>query len=203
MALVDILPDIVNGAGLNVKNLNVTSEEEEMKHLVSLMNQAGDDISRRAEWSKAFKTENIPANVQTHALPADFQRMIERGALSLKGGVFTPLRLVTDPASWQFLTGGTSVQTYCHIDNGDLLIYPGSGYAGATMKYISKNWLYSGVTGSTRVTSDNQTTIFPENLLISSVLWRWNRLVGLPFDDLAAEFEANFASAITADRGTK
>lgn len=203
MSIEKVVQGIVDSVGLNIENVSVSSQEEGMKRIVALMTQAGEDVSRRAEWSRSFKSVDIPANATEFDLPSDFQKMIDSGAIVIKGAGFSPVRVIVDPATWGFLSTVGSDQHYCHISGNKLLFNPNTGYTGATLNYVSTNWLYEGDTLSSVITSDTQTPIFPDHLLSLGTLWRYNRMVGLPFDDLAAEFEANYTTALHSDRGTK
>lgn len=195
----DILEDLINGVGVQVTTLNVNSTEPHMKQLVSLMNQTGQDIVKRAEWSRAFKTETIGPNLKEVALPQDFYKMAENGAINLlQADGYEPVRVIAGPATWRFVQQYTPEQVYGHITDGKLLFGPDTGLGGAEMTYIKKGWLTDG---TEYVTDNMQMPIFPEFLLISGVMWRWNRRSGLPYDDLVAEFEANFVAAVNADRG--
>lgn len=51
------------------------------------------------------------------------------------------------------------------------------------------------------MTADDDTTLFPERLLVKGVIWRWKRQKGLPYEDNLAEFEADLVQEINADRG--
>lgn len=199
MSIETILPDIIAACGIDVSENNVNSTDKHMRQIVSLMNQSGQDIVTRAEWSRGYASLDIPAMAASINLPADFYKLAETGAISLidQGG-FTPVRVIVEPASWAFIQDQTSTQTYAHISNDKLYLEPSAGLLGARMVYVKKGWLTNG---AEFVTDNAEQPIFPESLLLSSVLWRFNRQVGLPYDDLAAEFEANFTAAINADRG--
>lgn len=199
MTIETILEDMVNGVGVTVSSLNVASQEPHMQQLVSLMNQTGQDLVKRAEWSKTFETVDIDANLSEFPLPSDYYKMAERGAINVKNADgFEPVRVISEPATWKFVSQYTPNQAYAHIAEGKLHFAPKTPVGGVQMTYVKSGWLTDG---TEYVTSNSQVPVFPEFLLLSGVLWRWNRRAGLPYDDLAAEFEANFTAAINADRG--
>ena len=199
MTIGTILPDIIAGCGITVSDNNVNSGDKHMRQIASLMNQSGQDIVKRAEWSRNYGHVDIGASVTEITLPADFYKLAETGVVSVKEeGGFEPIRTVVEPATWAFIKDQTSEQRYCHIEAGKLYFTPDAGPEGSRMTYVKKGWLASG---SEFVTDNADVPVFPESLLLSAVLWRFNRQVGLPYDDLAAEFEANFTAAINADRG--
>lgn len=199
MNIESMLEDLVHGVGLSITTLNVASDEPHMRQLVSLMNQTGQDIVRRAEWSRSYENQTIAANLTEFPLPNNYYKMAERGTIHLVGSaLYEPVRLIAEPATWKFMQARPSGQTYAHIADGKLLFAPDSGPNGAAMTYVKSGWLTDG---KDHVTSNAQIPVFPTGLLLSGVLWRWNRRAGLPYDDLAAEFEANFTAAVNADRG--
>lgn len=199
MNIETMLEDLVHGVGVQVTTLNVASKEPHMRQLVSLMNQTGQDIVRRAEWSRSYETETIEANLTEISLPGNYFKMAERGAINLINvDGYEPVRIIVEPTTWKFTKAQTPLQTYAHISDGKLLFSPNSGASGAEMTYVKSGWLTDG---NDHVTSNAQIPVFPASLLLSGVLWRWNRRAGLPYDDLAAEFEANFIAAVNADRG--
>lgn len=199
MSIETILPDIIAGCGIDVSENNVNSDDDHMRQIVTMMNQSGQDIVKRAEWSRGYGEVDIGANLSEVNLPNDFYKLAEAGAISLKGhNEFVPIRVVVSPATWAFIRQQESEQHYAHIKGGKLNFSPSSGSMGARMTYVKKGWLMDG---GEFITNNNNQPIFPEHLLITAVLWRFNRQIGLPYDDLAAEFEADFTAAINADRG--
>lgn len=199
MTIESILGDLTESVGISVENLSVASEEPHMRQLVSLMNQTGQDIVKRTEWSRTYASVDIPASVKEFSLPSDYYKMAERGTIVTKDpGGFVPIRVIPEPATWQFIQKERPGRPFAHISGGKVLFYPNSSAHGSEMTYVKRGWLTDG---TERVTSDTQEPVFPEYLLLSGVLWRWHRRAGLPYDDLVAEFEANYVAAIRADRG--
>jgi len=197
MSIGDVLPEILTECGIDVASPDISSNDFQMKQLANLVNVAGRDINERVEWAGATASLPVPATSASIALPSDFQEMAEHGAVTLDGGAYTPVRPVLAPAMWQMLKAGASAQPYYHIDSGAINFSPVIPTGGATVRYISKNWL-----GTKDAVTDNaDEPVFPSGLLARGVIWRWKRQKGLPFDDLLAEYEADIEAAIKADRG--
>jgi hypothetical protein len=79
---------------------------------------------------------------------------------------------------------------------------PAASAVGATIDYLSKNWVLGDPYEERDVfRADDDTTLFPERLLAKGLIWRWKRQKGLPFEDNLAEFEADLLQEINADRG--
>ncbi|RAS13550.1 hypothetical protein [Ensifer adhaerens] len=166
--------------------------------MVALAQEAGDEISRRGDWSKMLKTQTVSSS--PHNLPDDFQRMTPGGAIRTSAGVF--LRPVTNSSQWAVIVGVPSTQPYFFVKTAQVLFSPASSAVAAIIEYVSKNWVLTG-SSDERATllADDDTPLFPERLLTKGVLWRWKRQKGLPFDDVLAEFEADLAHELNADRG--
>ena len=201
MTIGTILPDIVAACGLVIDDVSVSNNEPHMRQIVSMMNQAGQDIVKRAEWSQGYRTVELDANLEEVSLPTNYYKMAETGAVFLlDGGGFVPVRLVSTPSTFEFAKQNESAQNFAHIANQKLYFWPGTGQLGAKFVYVTRGWIQGDGTKEF-VTSDDDQPIFPESLLLSAVAWRWQRQNGLPYEDYVAEFEANFVAAINADRG--
>lgn len=198
MSIATILPNILVECGLDSVSATINSSDFQMRQMLSIMNAAGDDINTRVEWSKAAATLTVTGGATSVALPADFQEMAEGGAVQITGATFTPVRPVVSPAMWEMLSASASAQPYYHIKGGFIHFSPAIPAGGATVRYVSNGWV---VGGANAITDNDDTVIFPENLLARATIYRWKRQKGLPFDDLMAEFEADLDTAIKADRG--
>lgn len=190
-----ILPGILAECGIDRTAPVITEDSFEMRQVLALMNAAGTDISTRAEWQRQA-ADVSGASVSSISLPSDFQEMAEDGAVILGDG--TPARRVVSPAMWQMLgSNPASDVTFWHIKGGAILFSPAVGSGGVTVRYQTKNWLV----GKSAITSNADEAVWPETLLTRATIWRWKRQKGLPYDDVLAEFEADLATAIKADRG--
>ncbi|WP_376742362.1 hypothetical protein [Ensifer canadensis] len=165
--------------------------------MVAMAQEAGDEIARRADWQRMLKQQTASASPQT--LEADYQRMTPGGAVRTSAGAFH--RPITNSSQWAVIVGVVSTQPYFFIKGNQVLFSPAASAVGAIIEYVSENWLINASTEKATISADDDTTLFPERLLVKGVLWRWKRQKGLPFDDNLAEFEADLAQEINADRG--
>ncbi|MQX58538.1 hypothetical protein GHK61_19435, partial [Sinorhizobium meliloti] len=109
---------------------------------------------------------------------------------------------VTNSGQWAVIVGIPSAQPYFFVKGGQVLISPASAAAGAVIDYVSKNWVMHDPDGpQATFSADDDTTLFPERLLVKGIIWRWKRQKGLSYEDNLAEFEADLAQEINADRG--
>lgn len=196
MTIGTILPEVLAECGIDVPVPDINENSFQMRQVASIMNAAGRDIGRRVEWAR-LSASVTGASLSLMALPADFHKMADRGAVVLGGYEYTPARPVTSPELWQLLEQFPPAQQYYHLKDGNVLFAPAIGSGGVTIRYVSKNWLGA----SDRIASNADTPVFPEHLLARATIWRWRRQKGLPYDDLSAEFDAALEEAARADRG--
>lgn len=192
----DILPDILAECGLDRASPDIGENIFEMRQIRSLMNVAGRDINTRVEWSRAQGSFGV-TSADFGALPVDFQRMANAGAVIFDGNDHIPVRPCVSPELWQLLEKFPPEQPYYLLRDGRIYFTVDTGAEGALVRYVSANW----VSGTDAVASNADVTIFPERLLAKGTVWRWKRQKGLPYDDLMAEFEADMESAARSDRG--
>ncbi|OHV77973.1 hypothetical protein [Ensifer sp. LCM 4579] len=166
--------------------------------MVALAQEAGGEIARRADWRRLVKSLAVSASPEL--LPSDYQRLAPGGAVrSADGGC---IRLVTNDAQWAVVAAVGSEALYCHLRGKEMLFSPAAAAAGATIDYLSKNWVLGDPYEERDLfRADDDTMLFPERLLAKGLIWRWKRQKGLPFEDHLAEFEAELLQEINADRG--
>jgi len=190
---------------LRVKDtVDVTSTDWDIAQIVEFMEQAGEDIAKRAEWSSLYSSDTVSGSVSSHSLPSDFQEFGEKGGVYLNKteGTYTPVRPCTDPTLWDFLVQRPSSQLYYMLRGDTLEFSDALDSDGAKFTYISSDWvsLDGGGTG-TAIAANADTFRVPERLVHLGAAWRWLREKGMPYDDYVAEFEADLAQEIKADRG--
>ena len=104
-------------------------------------------------------------------------------------------RPIVDREQWAFISSQPSLQPYYHLSGGNLLL--STNALGFDVSYISTNW----VVGKDKISADGDLFNIPEALIVRGAVWRWKRQKGFPFDDVLAEYEADIAAEIKADRG--
>lgn len=174
------------------------SNDQNAQTMVALAQEAGDEIARRADWQRMLSTHTAASSPEN--LPSDFQRMTPGGAVRTAAGDFC--RPITNSSQWAVIVGIPSAQPYFFIRGQQMLFSPAASAVGAVVEYVSKNWILHDPEGpQATLTADDDTSLFPERLLVKGIIWRWKRQKGLPFDDNLAEFEADLVQEINADRG--
>ncbi|WP_373413710.1 hypothetical protein [Ensifer aridi] len=198
MTLISAINQVCDVVSLDQFESVYGSNDPNAQTMLSLAQEAGDEVSRRADWQKLLKSHTVTAAPEN--FPSDFQRLVPGGAVRTSAGAF--VRPVTNSGQWAVIVGVPSTQPYFFMKGGQFLFSPASAAVSAVIDYVSKNWVLHDPTGpQATLTADDDTTLFPERLLVKGVLWRWKRQKGLPFEDNLAEFEADLAQEINADRG--
>lgn len=192
-----VLQNVLLEIGRDQQGVSVGSSDYDVRQIVRLMNAAGQDIAGRAEWSRLFVTWEVGGGISAANLPEDFHELAEAGAVRINKAGFHPVRAVLAPEMWAMLRARPSQQPYFHLSGGKIHFSPALSYDGAVVRYVSKNW----VENRDRITQNGDMINVPEKLVEKGAIWRWRRQKGLPFDDQMAEFEADLATEIAADRG--
>ena len=200
MSAETILQSLLYDIGLEKTSPQISSSDYDLSQIREFMNQAGEDIAKRAEWSGLYKSDTVSGSVSSHTLPTDFQEMGEKGSIYLNKteGTYTPVRAIVDPGMWDFAVQHPSSQIYYMIRGGSVQFSDTLDADGAKMTYVSKNWV---VGDKSAVTANSDTFHIPERLIRLGALWRWFREKGQPFDDHVAEFEADLVQEVKANRG--
>lgn len=166
--------------------------------LLELAKQAGEEIADRYDWKALERSAVASANLM--AIPSDYLRMTDGGALRTSAGAF--FRPVKNAAQWAVVQQVPSSQPYTYVSKTSIAFSPATAAVGAILTYISKFWIVgSGGVEKTNWGADDDVVVFPERLLTLNVVWRWRRKEGLNYDDQLAEFEAALSNATTEDRG--
>ena len=167
-----------------------------------MADRAGQEIARRADWQGLIQTQVYTGDGATMqwALPAGYDRMVGGNPVLLSTGDFMRGAVFDD--EWRFLKSlgpVTSVKAFRIVGGKVETLAPLGAGETATFDFISSRWIVGATIEN--FTTNEQTTVFPERLLVQNVVWRWRRAQGAPFDDELKEFEADLAAAAQADRG--
>lgn len=198
MTALTLFTQILPKIGLSDSSPAVTSGDDQTKLVVGFMNEAGQEISRRTEWSKLFAEQTIAGSVSSAALAAGFRKIGKGGSVNLNKSDFTAVRRITSPTDWQFITTDPSAQLYYFLDGGSIHFSNTLDSDGAKMRYLSEYWV-----GGTKAAIDanGDTFQFPESLIEKGTIWRYRRHLRQDYADYQAEFEADLQTEINAARG--
>jgi hypothetical protein len=167
--------------------------------MLTLAQEAGEEIAHRVDWQRLIKVASIAASPYT--LPEDYHRPVPGAMIVSALGVF--VRPLTNTGEWETLRRVGSTQPYYYRSADKVDIVPLSAAENATLNYVSGHFVVetNGIDLRPAFQSDDDSTVFNEDLLVKGMVWRWKRQKGLDYVDDLAEFEAILASEIKADRG--
>lgn len=164
------------------------------------INEAGNEIARRVDWSTMRKTATLTGTGAStpHTIATDYDRLARGLNVVADGG---PVRGSLTQDEWFGLEPVEGAPRFFYLANDRMAFWPYlASNATARVQYQSKNWV-SG--DRAEMTSDNDTALFDENLLLLGSLWRWRRHVAKDFADNMAEFEATLADRASFDGGVR
>ncbi len=176
--------------------------------MLSLANQVGQALLLRHDWQWSVKETTFTATAtetQTGALPSDLLRIIPKSFWNR-----TADRRVDGPVSaqrWQAVQSGLVVQPWDSFRiRGNSLIMSPVPTAGDVMayEYVSKYWcMGAGETTPDQETwaADTDTSIWPDELHVLGVVWRYQKARGLEYGETFRDFEVMLAQLIGNDGG--
>lgn len=181
--------------------LKIDDESTVAQRFRRMANRTGWEVARRADWQGLLRSVTFTGDgaITQWPLPDGYDRqvggnpvMIEGTGEFLRGGVYDD--------EWRFLKGlgPSSVKAYRIQNNMFETLNPLGVGETALFDYVTYRWIVGSTTE--RFTTNDDTTVFPERLLVGGVVWRWRRAHGVPFDDELKEHEADLAAAAQADR---
>lgn len=201
MTLTEIMERVCLQAGLAIPNSYVGSTNRTVMELLTHAQEAGEELNRRAEWSKTYKDLTVSASASSVAIPNDFHRLIESAPVTENGADFSPVYPVQSSGAWRFIEMNPSAQRYYFISGGTMYFSPAFGADGGLVRYIRKTWIDSSGSYVAKFAADDNSPVFSGELMALGTLWRYKRAKGLPHEDILAEYEAEFARELLADRG--
>lgn len=197
MKILDIVNAVCDVVKLDQFESVYGANDENAQTMVTLATEAGSEIARRVDWRDLVMTFTAPSSPAT--FPADFERVIEGGSVMTATGIFA--RPVTNRGQWSFVKANPSAQPYYFLSEAGIEFSPVASAVGASLLYLSDNWVKrAGGATSNIIQSDDDETVFPSELLMKDLIWRWRRHKGLDYSDQLAEFEADLAQFEKSDK---
>lgn len=193
----DILRKILLEIGIDKPTPQLSGTDYETTQIKNFINEAGDEIARRAEWSRLYKEWIVPGRTSEIDLPEDFLKIAQDGAVRVNKSTYGAIRGISAPQQWQMIRTRPSRQGFYHLSEGKIMFSPMLDDDGAIVRYVSKNW----TVGKREIEQNGDQVLIPARLIVKGSVWRWKRQKGLQFEDALAEFEATLVSEIKADRG--
>ena len=195
-------------ADLDADVVKVNSEEADVRRMQSLLNSTGRDLVGRGDWRGLVKSADLGtpksegnAAPWLYALPDDFHRLVEDGAVvDLTNS--RPVALFNSIGAWRAVlsaTGIANAQDTCAALVGSQV--QSSKNVNLQLTYVSDAWV---ARGSQEVGADSDTFNVPANCLLLGTVYRWLRTQeGEGFQDAAAEYESSIMAYFSASRNVK
>lgn len=185
MSLLTIAQAVAKNIGIEVPDTLAGDDSDAMK-VVQFINETGDELERRVDWSELRKTAAILGTGFSAPLdlPADYSRLIQGLAVTAEG---KPVRGGLTGDEWNALSPIEGAPRYRQTIGNQIAFYPfPSEGMNVYITYQSKNW--AGQKASLDV--DGDTPLLPERLFEMGAVWRYKRHIGADYSDYLSEFEA-------------
>jgi hypothetical protein len=209
MTTLSVIQDAcTSGIALEKPTAVFGSATREHIELASLINEAGYMIAAAHEWQTLNKIATITGDGsdETFALPADFDRMLEKSQL-WSSSLETPLTPVSDRDEWLSL----EVQAFDFVINA-WIIYANQIHvkpalaSGVTVKYFyqSHHWAQtSALANVDEFSADTDTFRLNNRLLKLALVYKWREMKGLPYAENMADYQDLLAKLINRDKGSR
>lgn len=202
LTLLTIAKSVARNVGVTVPSAVLSSSVRENVLLAQFSSEAAIEIARRVDWSALRKATTITgtgANAN-FALPSDFSRLTAGMAVkTVSGGVAVRGGVSAD--EWFSLIPIEATPRYFRLLGTAISFYPYPAVAEQmSVSYQSKNWCSNDAEDWT---TDDDTALVPEDLVIKGAIWRWKRHIGGDYQDYLAEFEAAIADFARFDNGAR
>ncbi len=193
----NLLTSIAANVGVGLPNNHVLDPSLDVRGIVSAINDAGDDLFRRAEWPDAVLSTSLPrqgpvpgiAASSTYVLPENY------GYVSAQGGVIAIQDEEGGPFSYDISPNLMEFITF--KDTGIAIINQGRVHThddapSVALIYVTSAWCSSG----SEIGHDEDTFVIPYRLLKNGAEWRWRESRGLDHKALEERWYADIAVQI-------
>jgi hypothetical protein len=208
-ALSQIVTDVTRLLPLsNEPTTIVGNSDAQVRQLLALLQEAGDDLRDRWEWNALLVDWTFPitADPHTQALPADFNRFQWRADMYRSGSLLTPMIGPAGPNQWhRLLTIPGTFPGYWRRYGRSVQVTGVGTTETVTIPYISDNWILGndGTTTKARWGADTDTPLIYYDLIELAGRWRWKHSKGLTYGEDFAALELRAESKSAGDRASR
>lgn len=185
-----------------------TSSDQFALEICDLANDVAENLMRAADWRVLTKFHTINGDGSTVAfdLPADYDRMLVKGAVFRPSWNTWHYSPASDLDQWRDLLNGQPSVTpgYWILLDGKMQIWPAVPVGdGAQFYYISKNCVKpNSGDAKAKFTADNDTFLLDETLLTLGLIWRWRQQKRMEYAEDLQNFEHELEERSGKDRGS-
>lgn len=188
MTCLTLIQSVCLRVGLDAPNAAIGSSDRQVKQIVELSNEAGQETARRYPWQALLKVGSfttlateIQGAIQTIAPGLDNIINDTIWNRSLRRPVFGP----RSPQMWeqQEAMAINGPWSGFRLQGGNLVMYP-VPVAGQScyFEYITQNWVTKSTSGTSATwTNDADTPLLDNNLLVLDTVWRFKQQKGLDY----------------------
>lgn len=185
--LLELMQAVCRELGLQVPNAVVSSQDPQIMQLLGILNRFGKDLVRVFEWQELTFNAGITTakGVRLYDLPADWNRQVP--TTEWKASNNWPVRGPTSGRNWaaykaSYVNSGIDTRFRIIQNKIELLDDPIDGDV-LSFEYISKNWVErSSGLRTDAFESDDDSYVFPEELMQEGLRLRWKKAKGLTYD---------------------
>ena len=187
------------------------AEELTGSQLGALYNLTGEMLVKRRVWRNLLREHNFVsiAGVGEYPIPADFARPVSQTEWDRTN--LWPMIGPQTPQQWQWLKSGvlsTGPRERFRLVGNVMEIWPVPEASATPFPvefsyfYISKWWANTSAGQAIpKATSDDDTSVFDDRLMISGIKLRFFQAKGFDTTSYAADFQANLDDALAQDSG--
>jgi hypothetical protein len=205
-----IVEDFCRRQGLPVPATVVGSTNPQILQIKALLEEEGDDLAMRHSW------EGLVNEASFTTVAAETQgpmySLADNGFWYIKNGTIwdrstrLPVCGPVDSQDWQALKAVTVTgpRYQWRIRQGRLLVNP-TPPAGESwyFEYVSKWWIIAstGTSVKRRFTMDSDFVVFPDDIILMGLRWRWKKEKGFDYAEDFRSYEAAVKDAMGRDGG--
>lgn len=205
MSLLSICQAVTGELGLSVPTFMLSNSEQIAQQMVALSQSIGNQLVKEFAWPTLLRTNTyvLISGQEAYSMPPDYDRQVTRTSWDQLN--HWEMLGPESPQEWNWRHHGIVASsprrrfrlmlTSKPLPAGTGLYFlvdpiPSSTGAQVSFEYVSKNWILGADKGSTFTTwqNDNDTSLIDETLMISALLWRFQRAKGLDYDEEYARY---------------
>lgn len=209
MSLLTIIQDSADRLGIVQPTSVIGSSDQQARQLLGIAQNEGKTLARRSAWQRITKEQTftgVAADVQTSAIPDDFDRFVPETFWNR-----TQNRFVQGPLSvqaWQNIKGKNvpPVADAFRQRGDDILITPTASTSDTyAFEYVSKNWCTTadGATEQSQWTADDDLPLLDAEIMTLGIEWRFKKAKGFDYSEEFRDYETQAVQAMARDGGAR
>lgn len=206
LTCLQIVQTVCNRLGILAPTVAVTSTDQQIIQIVSISNEEGMAQVKRYPFESlvteaTFSTSAAMLQGNMSSIAPGFKAVLNQTMWNRT--LRRPVTGSKSPQEWQqaIAMQVTSPYSQYRIKNDQILFYPIPA-AGNTVafEYTSTNWVSKSGGGTSSIwTSDSDTPLLSDDLIILGTIWRWKAAKGLDYAENFNTYEAALADAMAQD----